>query len=253
MSTAERRVLLLFGAAVLLWVTRADVQLDGERVLRGWASRLGLQAHVDDGTVAVAIAILAFLVPSAGRGSPRIMDWSTARAMPYEILLLLGGGVAIAGAFSATGLSQALGGAAAPALEGMTPWLAIAATCCLLTFLTEVTSNTAITAIMLPVLSATALSAHIDPRLLLLPATISASCAFMFPIATPPNAVVFASGRVSFGQMARAGVLLNLLGVVLLTAVMWFWVVPLLGIEPGAPPPAWADPAAPLVPRVGPR
>ena len=253
MTSGERRVLLLFGAAVLLWVTRADVNLDGERVLHGWAWHLGLGRHVDDGTVAVLIAILAFLVPSAGRGSPRLMDWAAARAMPYEILLLLGGGVAIAGAFSATGLSMALGGAAAPALQSLPPWLAIAATCCLLTCLTEVTSNTAITAIMLPVLSATALNAQIDPRLLLLPATISASCAFMFPIATPPNAVVFASGQVTFGQMARAGVLLNLLGVVLVTALMWLWVVPLLGIAPDGPAPAWVLDSVPRTPQMGPR
>jgi sodium-dependent dicarboxylate transporter 2/3/5 len=125
----------------------------------------------------------------------------------------------------------------ADALQGVSPWLAVTIVVTFLTFVTEVTSNTAITALTLPLLLSTAVGLGIDPRLLLLPATIAASCAFMFPIATPPNAVVFASGKVSMGDMARAGMVCNLLSILLLSVVMWLWVLPWLGVGTGRP--AW--------------
>ncbi|MEL6545630.1 MAG: SLC13 family permease, partial [Myxococcota bacterium] len=108
-----------------------------------------------------------------------------------------------------------------------------------MTFLTEVTSNTATTALMLPVLGGAALALEVDPRLLMLPATYSASCAFMLPIATPPNAIVFSSGRISMAEMAKVGVVINLVGVVLITLAVWFFMVPAMDIDVGAYP-DWA-------------
>ncbi|MHC4077333.1 MAG: SLC13 family permease [Planctomycetota bacterium] len=242
MSSAERRVLVLFGIAVLLWVTRRG----------GWADLLGLEVlqqtgagttmtiqFTADGTVALLVAICAFLVPSGGRGSPTLMNWQTARQLPWEILILLGGGIAIADAFKETGLSVALAGLLRPAVDALSPILAIALIVLLVTFLTEVTSNTATTALMLPLLASMAHGTGQDPRMFMLPAAIAASCAFMLPIATPPNAVVFSSGRVTMGQMARCGVLLNFVSVAVITLWAWIWLFPLLGVDPGATPAWW--------------
>jgi len=244
MDRAQRRVLALFGLAVLLWVTRGDIDLGGT-VIRGWASRLipgevGPDGNVIPGTmgnkvildavVAVGVAILAFAVPS-GVDSRRIMDWETTRRIPYDILFLLGGGIAIAGAMNTAGVSDAFGKVLEPVLGDTHPMVLILLVTLCITFLTEVSSNTAITSIFLPVLLAGATLADLDPRVLMLSATIAASCAFMFPIATPPNAVVFSSGHITFGQMARAGFVLNLLSVGLLTLYLWFVGLPLLGVD----------------------
>ena len=156
-----------------------------------------------------------------------------------RILFLLAGGVAIAAAFRATGLGEAIGDATAPLLEGVSPLLAVIGVVLFITFLTEVTSNTAITAIMLPILASTAAAAGFDPRVLMLPATIAASCAFMFPIATPPNAIVYSSRLVSMRQMGRTGFLLNLASALVVVLVFWAWVFPLLGVDPGVVP-EWA-------------
>ncbi|MDP6930607.1 MAG: DASS family sodium-coupled anion symporter, partial [Planctomycetota bacterium] len=240
MASSERRVLCLFLAAVVLWITRGDMEFGDGLVIQGWVSRMGLpHKFVTDGSVAVTLAILAFLIPGGGRGSERLMDWETARRLPWEILFLLAGGVAIAAAFRETGLGVAIGAATAPLLEGVSPLLAVIGVTLFITFLTEVTSNTAITAIMLPILAATASGAGLDPRVLMLPATIAASCAFMFPIATPPNAIVYSSNRVSMRQMGRTGFFLNLTSVLVVIMVFWIWVFPLLGVDPGIVP-EWA-------------
>jgi sodium-dependent dicarboxylate transporter 2/3/5 len=235
MSSAEKRVAALFALAVIAWVTREDVSFGDGHVIAGWASRVGAP-EIKDGTVAIGIAILAFLIPGGGRGSPPLMDWATARRIPFEILFLLGGGVAIADALGGTGASAVFGAALAPVLDDVPAWLAVGIVVAFLTFLTEVASNTAITALMLPLLLETARQAGLDPRLLLLPATIAASCGFMMPIGTPPNAIVYATGKVTMREMAWAGIWLNLASIVTLTAVMWFWALPLLGIDPNVRP-----------------
>ncbi|MEE9126080.1 MAG: SLC13 family permease [Planctomycetota bacterium] len=232
-SSAESRVLILFGIAVLLWVTWRG----------GWADLLGLETaavqFTADATVALLVAICAFLVPSGGRGSPPLMDWATARQLPWEILILLGGGIAIADSFNETGLSAALAEVLRPAVNALSPILAIAVIVLLVTFLTEVTSNTATTALMLPLLASMAKATGQDPRMFMLPAAIAASCAFMLPIATPPNAVVFSSGRLTMGQMVRTGVLLNFASVVVITLWAWFWMFPILGVDLTAAPAWW--------------
>jgi sodium-dependent dicarboxylate transporter 2/3/5 len=239
MTSAERRTLALFLLAVILWLTRGDVRLGGGTTFAGWGSRLaGEEGYVQDGAVAVLVAILLFAVPRGGGERGALLDWATARRMPYAILLLMGGGVAIAGAFESTGLDRALGAVTAPELTRISPFWAVALTTLFMTVLTEITSNTAITALMLPLLHAAAQAAHVDPRLLMLPATIAASCGFMLPIGTPPNAIAYSSGRVSIGEMARAGVVLDVLSAIVLTLVFWFWALPLLGIDPYASP-AW--------------
>ncbi len=239
-SAAEKRLSCLFALAVMLWLTRREVDLGQLGVFPGWEAWFGYtRGFVADGSVAVLVAIAAFLIPSAGRGSPALMDWETARNLPFPILFLLGGGIAIAAAFSHTGLSQALAQVLAPVMSAVHPMFAVGIIVLLMTFLTEVTSNTATTALMLTVLPGTAVTAGLDPRLLMIPATMAASCAFMLPIATPPNAVVFSSGRVTMGQMARTGLALNLLSVILLTLATWLWLVPGLEIIPDQVPAWW--------------
>ena len=164
------------------------------------------------------------------------MNWETARRIPWEIIFLLGGGIAIAEAFRASGLAQAVGLTLEPVVEGLPPVLIVLTVCLVMTFLTEVTSNTAMTSLMLPILLACAAAVGLDPRLLMLPATLSASCAFMLPIATPPNAIVFSSQRIPMGRMAKVGVLINLVGAIAITLLTWLVAVPVLGIETGARP-----------------
>lgn len=235
MGREERAVLVLFGMTALLWITRADVDFGG-RVVRGWSSRLGL-AGVDDSTVAMFTAVLLFLVP-ARRRRGRLMDWNTALRIPWGILLLFGGGFALASGFKETGLTAWIGERFLP-LAGTSPNVLVLATSSLLTFLTEVTSNTATTEMILPLLASISVSLHIHPLLLMIPATLSASCAFMLPVATPPNAIVFGSKRVPIGAMVKAGIVMNLVGIVLVFLTVTILGTFLFGITPGTLP-EWA-------------
>jgi sodium-dependent dicarboxylate transporter 2/3/5 len=256
MSPAERRMGLIFLATALLWIFRRDLTL-GPLALPGWAGLLeGLFGPVfragdlGDATVAVSMALLAFLVPSGerdekGRALP-LMSWETAVRLPWGILLLFGGGFAVASAFEKTGLSAWLGESFG-GLGITSPLLLTAGACLLMTFLTELTSNTATTQVMLPILAGAAASCGVHPLMLMIPATLSASCAFMLPIATPPNAIIFGSGQVEMARMVRTGLILNLLGVVLVTLVFTFVTAPLLGIDPGVLP-EWALPPLPSSP-----
>ncbi len=213
---AERRVLVLFALTALAWVTRSEP-------LGGWSGLLGVET-VGDSTVALASAVAMLVLPSGelddeGK-SPRLLAWSTAQRVPWGLLLLFAGGLALAKAFQASGLSAALG----QALAGLAalPLLLVMLTLCLgVSFLTEVTSNTATSAVLLPVLAAAAQQASIPPEILMIPAVLSASCAFMLPVATAPNAIVFASGHISGRQMARTGVALNLVGAVIVSLVCY--------------------------------
>ncbi|MGD8394024.1 MAG: SLC13 family permease [Candidatus Eiseniibacteriota bacterium] len=236
----EAVVLALFALLVVAWMFRVDIAI-GERVVPGWTRLLGRPGYIDDGTIAITLALCLFVIP-ARRAPTRIMDWETAVRLRWGIVLLFGGGFALAAGFAASGLSgwlgerlAGLGGAPAPLLVG--------AVCGLITFLTELTSNTATTEMVLPVLGALGGAITINPLLLMIPATLSASCAFMLPVATPPNAIVFGTGEVDMGSMMRAGILLNLIGIVLITLSMFLIGTAVFGIDP-AQLPAWALPAA---------
>ena len=150
------------------------------------------------------------------------------KGTPWGILILFGGGFALAAGFKETGLALWLGGHLG-GLSAVPPVLLVAMTCLAVTFLTEVTSNTATATMLMPVLAATAVGAGIHPLLLMLPAALSASCAFMLPVATPPNAIVFGSGWVDVPTMARVGLWMNLFGVVIITAAVYFLARPVFG------------------------
>jgi sodium-dependent dicarboxylate transporter 2/3/5 len=208
---AERRV---------LWVTRAE-PFGG---WNAWVEALwgvdlpGRQTVTGDSTVALAMAVVMFLVRD-GRGG-RVLDWEHAVRIPWGLLLLFGGGLAIGKAFVASGLSGEIGAL----LRALTAWHVlpmIAALCLSVTFLTEVTSNTATTNILMPILAAGAIAAGIHPALLMVPAAISASCAFMLPVATAPNAIAFGTGEFDTARMIREGLALNLIGAAVVTLLTW--------------------------------
>jgi len=187
------------------------------------------------------MALLLFLIPSRAsepRDGRTVLDVDVFRRVPWHIVLLFGGGFALASGFQSTGLAGYVGGQFA-GLEGTSPPLMVAGVCAILTFLTELTSNTATTELVLPILASAATTVGIHPLMLMVPATLAASCAFMMPVATPPNAVIFGSGRVRIAEMAKVGLVLNLIGVVTITAVFYVLGVVVFGIEPGVLP-DWA-------------
>jgi sodium-dependent dicarboxylate transporter 2/3/5 len=255
---------LMFGvflATAMLWTFRRPLEFGDVTLLGGWESIVKwfvfdiLQADeavfpkgfVHDSTVAVGMAILMFILPGerTASGQPqRLMDWQTAQKLPWAILLLVGGGFAIASAFQETGLAEWVGDAFAGTVHGWPIWALVAAICFMLTFLTEFATNVVVVSVIMPVLAEASLKLNIDPRLIMLPAAASASCAFMLPIGTPPNAIVFSSGVLSMGDMARKGFILNLIGVVLLTLATVFYLVPHLGLSTGGLP-DWAQPKEP--------
>ena len=204
----ESRVFMVFSLTALAWVTRGQP-------FGGWSTWLNIPG-ANDASVALIAVILMFLIPN-GKGA-KLLDWETAAKIPWGMLILFGGGIALAKAFVASGLSSTLG----DLVSGIAGWpivLMIAAICLAITFLTEMTSNTATTALMMPILAAAALAAGIEPALLMVPAAMSASCAFMLPVATAPNTIMFSTGRFTTQIMAREGLVLNLLGVVVITTV----------------------------------
>ena len=209
----ERRMLIAFGLTILAWITRSEP-------FGGWSGLFGVEG-VGDSTVALAAVIAMFLIPN-GRGS-RLLDWPTANAIPWGMLLLFAGGIAIAKAFVSSGLSQLMGDWLA-SLADMPSLLLLMVVCLMVTYLTEITSNTATATLLMPILAAAAVGAGMEPELLMIPAAICASCAFMLPVATAPNAIVFGSGEVTMPEMVRQGAVLSFL-VALLVALICQWLL----------------------------
>jgi sodium-dependent dicarboxylate transporter 2/3/5 len=209
-SKAEVRVVLVFVITAILWITRKEP-------FGGWSELLGLP-NASDGSVALLAVVAVFLVPN-GKGG-RLLEWQAANKIPWGVLLLFAGGIAIAKAFTVTGLSTVIGEALS-VFTVLPIVLVILALALCITFLTEITSNTATTTLLMPILAAAAMSANIDPLILMVPAAMSASCAFMLPVATAPNAVIFGSEKVALERMMREGFVLNLIGAVLITTVCY--------------------------------
>jgi sodium-dependent dicarboxylate transporter 2/3/5 len=195
MSREEKVVLADFVLMALLWITRSDIAF-GSFTLKGWASWFGNPDFINDGTVAIAVALPLFLIPARGVKDGRIMDWETSKNLPWDIVLLFGGGFALANGFRDSGLSLWLG-TQLQGLSALHPILIILLISLVVTFLTELTSNTATTEMILPVLAGMAIATKIHPILLMVPATLAASMAFMLPAATPPNAIIFGTRRIT--------------------------------------------------------
>ena len=211
----EYRTLLVFGTTALFWVTR-------QQPFGGWvgfAEGQGMSLpYANDASIAFIGVLFMFVLP-CGHGG-KLLDWNAVTKIPWGVLILFAGGLCLASAFKSSGLSAVLGNSMSSL--GMLPvLLGIASICLMVTFLTEVTSNTATTTILLPILVVAAITANIEPKLFMIPATISASFAFMLPVATPPNAIVFASGKFSVREMAREGFILNMIGILVVTLVCY--------------------------------
>ena len=208
----EIRVLLIFGLTALGWITLREP-------FGGWTTWFNVPSA---NYAAVALTgVLAMFLVSDGRGG-KLLDWESASKIHWGVLLLFAAGIAIAKAFTATGISAAIG----DSLSGVTRLsliVIIAVVALSVTFLTEITSNTATTTLLMPILAAASLGAGFDPALLMLPAALSASCAFMLPVATAPNAIVFGTGKITLEQMAREGFALNIIGTLVITMVVYIW------------------------------
>jgi sodium-dependent dicarboxylate transporter 2/3/5 len=209
-TVAQKRVMWVFGLTALAWMTRRDP-------FGGWSAWFN-SPNANDAAVAFIAVIALFTIPN-GKGG-RLLDWESAVKIPWGVLLLFAGGITIAKAFQYSGLSsdvamQISGVSALPVI------VMIAAIALAVTFLTEATSNTASTSLLMPLLAATAMAANIDPVLLMVPAAMSASCAFMLPVATAPNSVIYSSGLVTTKVMAREGFALNLVGALIITVVCY--------------------------------
>ena len=215
-SSIEKRVMIVFTITAAAWILRKEP-------FGGWSSWFGLP-DASDASVALIAVLMMFVIPAGSDNErysgERLLDWKTAETIPWGILLLFGGGICLAKAFGVSGLSKALAENMSE-LSSLPVILMMFVVCLGVTFLTETTSNTASTVLLMPVLAATAVGSNIDPRLLMIPAAISASCAFMMPVATPPNSIVYASGYFTSKTMAREGFALNIFGAVIISTLCY--------------------------------
>lgn len=213
MSRSERAVAIIATLTAAAWVTQPLLA----RVVPG----------ITDANIAIAGALLLLILP-VEHGGARVITWRDAERIPWGVLVLFGGGLSLAAAIQESGLAAWIGGSVG-ALQDVPPLVLIAIVTTLVIFLTELTSNTATAATFLPIVGSMSEGAGLGPLMLTVPAALAATCAFMLPVGTPPNAIVFGTGRLSIPQMARAGVLLNLMLIVLITLATWLLVEPVLG------------------------
>jgi sodium-dependent dicarboxylate transporter 2/3/5 len=232
-------VLWIWVFMALLWIFRVPLKL-GAFTIPGWSQLFAKSAFLHDATVAMAAGILLCLIPStkfrpAEKGRPAerefLIDWNTiARGVPWGVLFLFGGGFALAAGMESSGLSTWLGGIFGK-LAGIPPFLIVLTTCIGVTLLSEIASNTATAVMAMPILAATASQVGLHPYLIMIAGTVAASYGFMLPVATPPNAIVFSSGWISSPQMAKTGVVLDLMGVLLVSVMVYLLVGPVFGIS----------------------
>jgi sodium-dependent dicarboxylate transporter 2/3/5 len=216
MVGGERFVLAVFAGTAAAWILREPKVLGGLRV-PGLAD---LVPGISDAGIAIAAAVVLFVVPLPRQRVRFALDWESARRVPWGILLLFGGGLALARAFEVSGLTEWLGGQLI-GLRGVPLPIVVAVTAALFVFLTELTSNTATAALGMPLMVGVAAGLGVPPLPLMMTAALAASMAFMLPVATPPNAIVFGSGRITSAQMARAGLGLNVLSIAIISLVFW--------------------------------
>jgi solute carrier family 13 (sodium-dependent dicarboxylate transporter), member 2/3/5 len=218
-SVGEKRVAVVFAVTALAWILNSLLA----ELLEGT-----FLENLDDAMIAVAAALVLFLLPVDRRHGVFAMDWKTARQLPWGILLLFGGGLSLAAGINENGVDAYIGEQLG-ALAALPTWLLVAIVVASVIALTELTSNTATAAALVPIIGGTALALDLDPMQLAVPAAIAATCAFALPVATPPNAIVFGTGHVTVTQMARAGAVLNVIGVVLITLLTVLLIGPVLG------------------------
>jgi sodium-dependent dicarboxylate transporter 2/3/5 len=226
-SAAEKKVMAVFALVAAGWIVRGLVKVPGAGM-------------VADSTIAIIGALLLFLLPADMKSGEFLLDWRTASKVPWDVIILFGGGLSLASGFRTSGLDEWIGGSIT-ILQGADYVVLISAVALLTIFLTEVTSNTATTAMLIPIISGVAISMSIHPYGPIIAVCIAASYAFMLPVATPPNAIVFGSRQVTISQMIRAGLALNILGWLLITLVVALLLPLVWGMDPSALP-SWITP-----------
>ncbi len=250
MSTEEKRVACVFVSVAILWMTRKERLFSEDVGIFGWSYyldallvRLGafpVGDMIDDGTVSIAMALLLFIIPASKAIGGRLIDWDDAHKLPWGILLLFGGGLAIAKGFSTSGLSDYIALLLQALLGDASPFITVVATVTFITSLTEISSNTATVSLALPIMASLSQAIETHPLLLMIPTTLAASCAFMLPVSTPPNAIVYGSGRVPIMKMVVAGIWMDVLSVILLTGFVYTLGHLTFGVL--GPFPDWATP-----------
>lgn len=220
-ATFEEKVIgSVFISTALLWIFRTDMNL-GIISIRGWSSLFSAPSFIDDGTIAITMAFILFLIPSSDRKSTdTILNYQSFEKVPWSIILLFGGGFALASGFSNSGLSDYIGNHLS-LFSHFKIIIIILVVAFTMNFLTELTSNTATTQMILPILAAVSTSIGIHPLMLMMTATLSASMAFMLPVATPPNTIIFASRRIKVFDMVKVGFLLNIAGVIVVSLLVY--------------------------------
>ena len=218
LSCEEKMVLLIFVGTAFAWITRSFLLQK-------------LIPNLDDTIIAVIAGILLFILPASKSKNRKLINWEEAVKLPWGILLLFGGGLALAQGFKTSGLAEWIGGQLT-LLEGASIFILLIFLIALVNFLTEITSNLATTAMILPILAPLSLVLDVNPFMLMVGATVAASCAFMLPVATPPNAVVFGSGYLRIPDMAKTGVWMNLFSIIFLTIIVYFLLPILWGFNP---------------------
>ncbi|WP_102336261.1 SLC13 family permease [Salimicrobium jeotgali] len=214
----EKVILVVFVLAAFSWITRSFLLQEF------------VNENVNDAVIALTASVILFIIPAKNEKGGRILDWDTAVKLPWGILLLFGGGLAIAGGFSASGLSEWLGNQLT-ILEGVNLFVVLLAVTVMVIFLTEITSNTATANMMYPIMASLAVALGVHPYAVMIAAGVASSSAFMLPVATPPNAVVFGSGYLRIPDMAKAGIALNFVGVIIVTLAVYFWLPVAWGID----------------------
>lgn len=235
----ELIIAVIFFSTAMLWIFRVDMNL-GFIVIPGWERLFTFSKYLNDGTVAISMAMLLFMIPVRKNNNQRktILDITVFNKVPWGIILLFGGGFALAEGFTSTGLSNFIG-LKLQTMTDFSPIIIVASVALVITFLTELTSNTATAQTILPIMASVSVAVQLNPLLLMITATLSASMAFMLPVATPPNTIVFASERLRIIDMAKVGIVMNLFGVVVISLLVYLIGTLLFGLNVF---PAWAKP-----------
>ncbi|KAB7704171.1 DASS family sodium-coupled anion symporter [Bacillus aerolatus] len=216
MSSEEKLVMAVFVFAAFMWITRTFL----------WQDRI---PGISDAMIAMIAAVLLFILPSRQKGGA-LLDWTVSRDLPWGVLLLFGGGLAIASGFGETGLAIWIG-EQLTVLEGMSLLLVVVFVTGFVLFLTEITSNTATATMIMPVLASLALALNVHPFVLMMPAAMAANCAFMLPVGTPPNAIIFATGKIKISEMVRAGFWINMIAIMLIVGAMYIIMPMIFGVD----------------------
>jgi len=250
MSIEERRVLAVFVSFALLLMTRKERLFGADVDIFGWSYYLDnllrsagsspVGYMIDDGTVSIGMALTLFMIPAGKAIGGKLLSWDDAKKIPWGILLLFGGGLAIAKGFTTSGLSDYIASQLQIWLGDASPFVIVVSTVGIITGLTEVASNTATISLSLPIMASLSQAIEAHPLLLLIPTTVAASCAFMLPVSTPPNAIVYGSGRIPIMKMVIAGIWLDILSIVLLTGFVYTLGHMAFGVLDGFP--LWAAP-----------